>query len=48
MLEEGLETDKNKRVVPLEKMLLSYYRKRGYDSNGIPLKSKLKKLKIAS
>jgi aldehyde:ferredoxin oxidoreductase len=48
MLEEGLDTDKNKRVVPLEKMLLSYYRKRGYDSNGIPLKSKLKKLKIVS
>jgi aldehyde:ferredoxin oxidoreductase len=48
MLEEGLDTDKKKRVVPLEKMLVSYYRKRGYDSDGIPLKSKLKKLKIAS
>ena len=45
-LNEGRTCDPKKRTVPLEKMLKSYYRSRGYDSNGIPKKSLLKKLKI--
>ena len=35
-----------KTVVPLEKMKKTYYRARGWDSNGIPAERTLKKLKI--
>jgi aldehyde:ferredoxin oxidoreductase len=45
-LKEGLESDDEKKVVPLGKMLSQYYKKRGYDSEGIPLASKLKNLGI--
>lgn len=43
-LKEGRLSDTKNRVVPLKKMLKSYYRKKGYDENGIPKKSQLKKL----
>ncbi len=46
MLKEGLTTDPEKKVVPLEKMLNEYYKIKGYDSNGIPTQKKLKELGI--
>ena len=45
-LNEGRRTDPNNRTVPLEKMLNSYYRGRGFDNNGIPTDKLLKKLDI--
>lgn len=45
-LTEGRKCDPKERIVPLDKMLKSYYRSRGYDSNGIPKKGLLKRLKI--
>lgn len=38
--------DENKKTVPLEKMLPKYYKIRGYDQDGIPLKNKLEELGI--
>jgi len=35
-----------KHIVPLEKMLKKYYKVRGWDKNGVPLKRTLKRLKI--
>jgi len=35
-----------KHIVPLEKMLKRYYQVRGWDANGVPKKSTLKRLKI--
>ena len=46
LLKEGRKSDTNKRTVPLEKMLDKYYKIRGYDSNGIPTESTLKRLGI--
>jgi aldehyde:ferredoxin oxidoreductase len=47
LLKEGRKSDPNKRTVPLEKMLDKYYKIRGYDSNGIPTESTLKRLGIS-
>ncbi|MDX1286108.1 MAG: aldehyde ferredoxin oxidoreductase C-terminal domain-containing protein, partial [Draconibacterium sp.] len=46
MLKEGRKSDKKKAVVPLDKMLKSYYKIKGYNTNGIPKKSVLTKLEI--
>lgn len=46
LLKEGRKSDIKKSVVPLEKMLKSYYKIKGYDDNGIPPKALLKKLEI--
>jgi len=46
-LEEGRISDSKKWVVPLEKMLVKYYKKKGYDNNGIPLPKTLEKLGIS-
>jgi len=46
LLDEGREEDLQKRTVPLEKMLDTYYRLRGYDANGIPTVDTLKRLGI--
>ena len=45
-LEEGRISDEKNRVVPLEKMLVKYYKMKGYDNNGIPLPKTLSKLGI--
>jgi aldehyde:ferredoxin oxidoreductase len=45
-LKEGREEDLKKRTVPLEKMIDTYYRLRGYDANGIPTVNTLRKLGI--
>ena len=45
-LKEGRETDPQKHVVPLKKMLIHYYKIRGYDQNGIPTNKLLKKLEL--
>jgi len=45
-LKEGRANDPKKRTVPLEKMLVKYYKRRGYDNNGIPTHKTLKKLDI--
>ncbi len=45
-LNEGRTNDPKKRTVPLEKMLIKYYKIRGYDDNGIPTHKTLKKLDI--
>ena len=34
-------------IVPLDKMLVKYYKVRGWDKNGVPTKRKLKQLKIS-
>jgi aldehyde:ferredoxin oxidoreductase len=46
LLHEGRGCDEKKRTVPLEIMLDQYYKKRGFDKNGIPKASLLKKLGI--
>ena len=46
-LKEGRECDLQKRTVPLEKMLLEYYKIRGYDDNGVPMPEVLEKLGIS-
>ena len=46
LLNQGRESDPTHKVVPLDKMKPAYYRIRGYDENGIPLKSLKKKLQI--
>jgi aldehyde:ferredoxin oxidoreductase len=46
MLHEGRDCDDKKRIVPLEKMLDQYYKKRGFDKNGVPTAKLLKKLGI--
>ncbi len=45
-LKEGRLDDPKKHVVPLNNMLKSYYKVKGYDANGIPKESVLKKLEI--
>ena len=45
-LEEARKEDPEKRVLPLKKMIDGYYKKRGFDSNGIPTSRTLKKLGI--
>lgn len=44
MLSEPQQDDPKKRCVPLIPMIEKYYRLRGYDKNGIPMVSQLKKL----
>jgi aldehyde:ferredoxin oxidoreductase len=45
-LTEGRKSDPKARVVPLEKMLTSYYRRRSYDSEGRPTAKLMKRLGI--
>jgi aldehyde:ferredoxin oxidoreductase len=45
-LKEGRKNDPANRTVPLDKMLDRYYRLRGYDENGIPTTTTLKKYGI--
>ena len=46
LLKQGRDSDPDKKVVPLDKMLHPYYKLRGYDKDGIPLKKTLTKLDI--
>jgi aldehyde:ferredoxin oxidoreductase len=46
LLEQGRESDNDKKVVPLEKMLPEYYKIRGFTDHGIPLKKTLEELGI--
>jgi aldehyde:ferredoxin oxidoreductase len=46
ILKEARKSDKKKRLIPLEPMLKNYYKIRGYDENGVPKSSRLKKLGI--
>ncbi len=46
LLKEGRLSDPENKTVPLSKMLPEYYALRGYDSNGIPTQTVLKRLKI--
>jgi len=43
---ETMPGDKNKRTIPIEKLVKKYYRLRGYDENGIPRKELLDELEI--
>ncbi len=45
-LTEGRRSDPQQRVVPLDEMLDDYYRLRGFNQNGIPLRQTLLKLGI--
>jgi aldehyde:ferredoxin oxidoreductase len=45
-LKEGRENDPKQLVVPIDRMLDSYYKVRGYDANGIPTPQTLQKLGI--
>ena len=46
ILKEARKSDKKKRLIPLKPMLENYYKIRGYDENGVPKSSRLKKLGI--
>jgi aldehyde:ferredoxin oxidoreductase len=46
LLNEGRKSDSRMRTVPLERLRAAYYRKRGYDHNGIPTPRTLKRLGI--
>ncbi len=46
MLKEFRISDKKRKKIPLDKMLKSFYKLRGFDKNGIPTEKKLKKLGI--
>jgi len=46
LLEHGRGFDSDNKVVPLEKMLKEYYKIRGFDQNGVPLKKTLKGLDV--
>ena len=46
LLKQGRDSDPDKKVVPLDKMLPQYYKLRGYDEYGIPLPKTLEKLGI--
>ncbi|MCP3874874.1 MAG: hypothetical protein GY699_17190, partial [Desulfobacteraceae bacterium] len=43
---QGRDFDDDNKVVPLDKMLPEYYKIRGFDKNGIPMKKRLKELGI--
>ncbi|MDA3821838.1 MAG: hypothetical protein PF450_04385, partial [Bacteroidales bacterium] len=45
-LQEGRSFDSKERTVPLESMLKKYYKRKGYDKNGIPKDRTLKKYGI--
>jgi len=45
-LKEGRKSDRKARTVPIEKLRSKYYKKRGYDHNGIPTPETLKRLGI--
>lgn len=46
LLTEGRKCDAGRHTVPLEAMLKKYYKIRGYDEQGIPRESTLRRLKI--
>lgn len=46
LLKEFRISDKKRKKIPLDKMLSSFYKIRGFDKNGIPTKKKLRKLGI--
>ena len=46
LLDEGRACDHEGKTVPLDSMLKTYYRLRGYDENGIPREKTLEKLGI--
>ena len=46
-LREGRKSDPKAYTVPIEKLRSTYYKKRGYDRNGIPTPTTLKRLGIA-
>jgi len=46
LLNEVRRSDHKERKIPLDAMIKRYYKVRGYDKNGIPKKSLLKRLKI--
>jgi aldehyde:ferredoxin oxidoreductase len=48
LLKEGRESDPEARTVPIEKLRPKYYKKRGYDDNGIPTLKTLKRLGIVA
>ena len=45
-LQEARKSDPKARTVPIEKLRSKYYKKRGYDENGIPTRETLKRLGI--
>ena len=46
LLKEGRRCDPKGRSVPLDRLRASYYKKRGYDHNGIPTPQTMKRLGI--
>jgi aldehyde:ferredoxin oxidoreductase len=48
LLKEGRKSDPKTRTVPIEKLRSKYYKKRGYDDNGIPTPKTLKRLGIVT
>jgi len=48
LLKEGRKSDPKAHTVPIERLRSKYYKKRGYDHNGIPTPKTLKRLGIAT
>jgi aldehyde:ferredoxin oxidoreductase len=46
LLKEGRKSDPKAHTVPIERLRSKYYKKRGYDHNGIPTPKTLKRLRI--
>jgi len=46
LLKEGRACDSKKRTIPLDRLRAAYYRKRGYDQDGIPTPKTLERLDI--
>ena len=46
LLKEGRTSDPEQRTVPLDKLLSAYYKKRGYDQEGVPTRETLERLGI--
>jgi aldehyde:ferredoxin oxidoreductase len=46
LLKEGRAFDAKKRIIPLDRLRSAYYRKRGYDQDGIPTPKTLARLDI--
>lgn len=48
LIKEFRKSDKNKKPIPLEKMIRKFYSIRGFDKNGIPTERKLRELGISN
>jgi aldehyde:ferredoxin oxidoreductase len=48
LLKEFRMSDKKQKTIPINKMLTSFYKMRGFDENGVPTRKTLEKLELIS